>query len=371
MRFVHGGDFWESVGNKKNELIDFSSSINPFGVPEDVEKEIKAWKIKHYPPLNHEKLKDAVSEYINDENAGKAKTGTENIVLGAGSMELIKNYCELFFASKNFKKSALIPIPSFSEYERYSELYGAEINFAGPKRDLKIDTEKIIDMAKKLKNKKQVLLFLCNPNNPTGASLDNDDVEIVLNCLENSNAALFLDECFTEFSSQKSLCPEAAERDNLFIIRSFTKFFALPGLRIGYGISGRKTIKKLEKLALPWNINIFAHDAAIACLKDKEYMKKSRTAVKRERKFLSGELKKIGLKVSDSDANFLLVENNWDAKKLKAWLLAKGLLIRECSSFRGLDRRFIRVSVRLRGENKILVERIKEYLELKNKSGNI
>jgi len=369
MQSIHGGDFWESLENAKSRIIDFSSNINPFGVPEKAEKEIKAWKIKYYPPLNQKKLKDAVSDYINAENAGGAKAGTGNIALGAGSIELIKNFSELFFAAKNLEKHALIPIPSFSEYERYSKLYGAEINFAEPKRDLSFDIEKIIDIMKKLKNKKQVLLFLCSPNNPTGASLNREEMESVLGAIDAAkNAAIFLDECFIEFSSQKSLCSEAAERDNLFIIRSFTKFFALPGLRIGYAISGKKTIKKLEKLALPWNINIFAHDAALACLKDKEYMKKSRTAVKRERKFLSGELKKIGLKVYDSDANFLLAENDWDAKKLKAWLLARGLLIRECSSFRGLDRRFIRVSVRLRHENKILIEKIKEYLEQERKS---
>lgn len=363
MQFIHGGEFWESLEHEKKKIIDFSSNINPLGIPEKAEEEIKTWKIKYYPPLNQKKLKDAISDYI---NAGKTKIGIDNIVLGAGSIELIKNYSEGFFAAKSLEKYALIPIPSFSEYERYSRLYGAEIKFAEPKRDLKFDIAKICEILKKLKNKKQVLLFLCSPNNPTGASLNKKDIESALDCLEHANnAALFLDECFIEFSSQESLCSEAAERDNLFIIRSFTKFFALPGLRIGYGISRKKTIKKLEHFALPWNINIFAYDAAIACLKDRNYIRKSKETVKKERVFLAEELKKLGLKVYDSDANFLLVENNWDAAKLKTWLLDEGLLIRDCGSFRGLNRRFVRVSVRLRNENKILIEKIKEYLEEK------
>ena len=379
MRFSHGGDFWESYENGKKNIIDFSSNTNALGFPEEIKKEIKPWKTAYYPPAKHEKLKQEIIKFLNffseilEEKAKSSlKIKKENIAIASGSVELIKNFSEIFLSSSlnsSEKGSALIPSPAFLEYERYARIYGAKIKFIKPEiRGSKIyfDTGKIISEVHESRPK---ALFLCTPNNPTASSLSESEIKEIAEACRKNNAMLFIDECFIEFSQRKSSVYfiDFDVFDNVFVIRSFTKFFSIPGLRIGYGIGSRKVVRKIESIALPWNINIFAHDAAIACLRacfnDKSYLLRSREMLGKERKFLRNELEKLGIKVYSSDANFLLLEHAWNAKKLKSWLLERGLLIRECSNFRYLNERFARVSIRRRKENKILVEKIKEYLE--------
>jgi Zn-finger protein len=196
-----------------------------------------------------------------------------------------------------------------------------------------------------------------------------EDLMEVIEFAREKKILLFLDEVFIEFSKLESLARMVQKWDNLFVLRSFTKFFALPGLRVGYGISNPRAIEKLEEIKPPWNINIFANDAALASLRDKPYMERTKRFVDKERRFLATEISKLGVMVYASNANFLLLRFNWNSREVKDALLKEGLLVRDCSNFFGLDTRFIRVSVRGRKDNQMLIEALKKQTRSGVKKG--
>ncbi|MCX8191881.1 MAG: aminotransferase class I/II-fold pyridoxal phosphate-dependent enzyme, partial [Nitrososphaerales archaeon] len=213
------------------------------------------------------------------------------------------------------------------------------------------------------------LLILCNPNNPTGRILSRRELEKVVDEAYRRSVLVFLDEDFIEFvpnHESHTLAAMVNEFTNLFIIRSFTKSFALTGLRIGYGIACEEMIKLISNGKIPWNINTLAELAALASLSDTQYLKKTYELIKRERSYLYRELRRIGgLRPYPTDANFILIDTRGSGlagSELKEKLLNYNVLIRDCRSFRGLDEYYIRVSVRTRDENRILIESLKRCL---------
>lgn len=336
---AHGGDVWSH-----DVEIDFSSNINPLGPPERVKEAISRGieKIHHYPDINATELRSAISEYVSVE--------TENVTLGNGSTELIKNFCEVFVNGGN----VVIPIPTFSEYEVWSRLYGAELRYTS------FESKKII----KSIDKDTCAVFLCNPNNPTGTLFDEKGILGVLEAALDASALVFLDEAYMEFTDATSFCSRVQEFKNLLVSRSLTKFFSLAGLRAGYAIANRDLIAYMEKVRVPWNVNTLAQIAGIESLKDKEFIKTSREFIQTERNFLFNELSKF-LKVEKTHANFFLIdlEGKIKSSKLKEALLKKGILIRDCSTFTGLDDNFIRVCIRKHGENVRLIEELRFHNE--------
>lgn len=336
---IHGGDVW----NFSDVKIDFSSNVNPLGPSEKAMKAVKnsLWKCAHYPDSNTRELKKALSEYLG--------VSTENIIVGNGSTEMIKNFCEAFI---NKGDEILIPQPTYSDYEVYARLYGAKIAFVPDKKTISTI------------NSKTRAIFLCNPNNPTGRAVEK--LEEIIEKAQNYSALVFLDEAYTEFTDQESFCSRIEDFENLFVLRSLTKFFALPGLRMGYGIANKEIIECLEKLRLPWNLNTLAQVAAIESIEDGKYIRESKKFMKKERDFLYKELSKIqNLKVFPSEANFFLIDlrkAGIKASTAKKKLIEKGMLIRDCSSFRGLNEYFIRVCVRNREENVGLVRELKSIV---------
>lgn len=364
---VHGGDVWnyfqDSVSSE-HELasarvtIDFSSNINSMGPSKKAIEAIRQdlWKIPYYPDSSSKELKKALSRYLG--------TNARNITLGNGSTELIKNFCEVFLQKDS---EAIIPEPTFSEYEVYSKLNGARIKHVHAKKEegFVIDHKRIIDEI----NNKTKVVFLCNPNNPTGKILEGRDIEKIIESAYDYDTLVFLDEAYIEFTDFESLCQKIEDFDNLFVLQSLTKFFSLAGLRVGYGIGNKKFIEYLEKVRIPWNVNILAQTAAIASINDKEFIDESKSFIKRERQFLFKELLKTGLKVYESQANFFLIdlrEAKIKAPEMKKRLVEKGMLIRDCCSFNGLDEYFIRVCVRKREENLRLLEELRHILEDKD-----
>jgi threonine-phosphate decarboxylase len=293
-------------------------------------------------------LKEALAGYLG--------VREENITLGNGSTELIKNFCQVFLQRGD---RVIIPSPTFSEYEVLSRLMGARVKHVCA-RDLEICPGKII---KEIDDKTKAV-FLCSPNNPTGRTIEG--IEEILQASLKKEAFVFLDEAYIEFTGSQGYCKRVGEFENLFVLRSMTKFFSLPGLRVGYGVGDSELVHYLEKVRIPWNVNSLAQAAAIASLGDVEFIEESRRVVKKEREFLRGEIRNLGLKVYGSEANFLLVNlrrKGLKAKDVREKLLRKGLLIRDCSSFTGLDEYFIRVCVRRRGENLRLTRELREVLQ--------
>lgn len=348
---VHGGDVW--AYNKG--LLDFSSNINPFGPSKKALKclEESLWKLPYYPDPDSNKLKKAISEYL--------EINKKNITVGNGSTEIIKNFLELVIRKGD---RVIISEPTFSEYEVYSRLYGAEIKhiYSKEENNFSIKTDEIV---REIDDKTKVV-FICNPNNPTGQIIDSEGLEKIIISARDHGAFVFVDEAYIEFTKNHCMVGKIRDYENLFILRSVTKFFSLAGLRIGFGIGDETLVDGLEKIRIPWNVNILAQEVAEASLNDEEFIKDSKRRLMDEKEFLKKEISKIeGIKIINSNTNFFLInieESNIRAKELKNRLLEDGILIRDCTSFNGLDDRFIRISVRTREENTLLIKNLKEVL---------
>ncbi|MCS7116682.1 MAG: threonine-phosphate decarboxylase CobD [Nitrososphaerota archaeon] len=356
---IHGGEVWEFLkdGQNRSKIIDFSANVNPLGPSPLALNVIKEnlWRIPYYPDPNATQLKMALSKYIGN-------IEPKNIVLGNGSTELIYLFTDVFLERGD---EVLIPQPTFGEYERASVKSGGRVRFVEAGRDLRIDVEKVLNEI----NSRTKIIFLCNPNNPTGRILSRRELEKVVDEAYRRGVLVFLDEDFIEFvpdHESYTLAAMVNEFTNLFIIRSFTKSFALTGLRIGYGIACEEMIELISNGKIPWNINTLAELAALASLSDTQYLKKTYELIKRERSYLYRELRRIGgLRPYPTDANFILIDTRGSGlagNELKEKLLNYNVLIRDCRSFRGLDEYYIRVSVRTRDENRILIESLKRCL---------
>jgi threonine-phosphate decarboxylase len=345
---AHGGEVWRYF---ERDFIDFSSNVNPLGPsPEALKAVTEAhWKCAHYPDPDSLALKEAIAAYVGVEE--------EHLTVGNGSTELIKNFSEAFL--RRGEKVAILG-PTFSEYEVFSRLYGAEVHFRFPDREKDFDFD-AVDLPKPLR-----AVFLCYPNNPTGRAMDRKRLEELLGEVEERDAFLFLDEAYIEFTDLESLCRRATEGEGLFVLRSLTKFFSLPGLRIGFGVGGRKVTAYLERLRVPWNVNCLAQAAAIASMKDAEYIQEARNFLRREREFFYRRMRGLGLETLPSEANFFLTEvgkAGATAPEIKRRLIERGILIRDCSTFTGLDASYMRTSVRTREENERLFEELGPLLE--------
>ncbi|MCP8322844.1 MAG: threonine-phosphate decarboxylase CobD [Candidatus Methylarchaceae archaeon HK02M2] len=353
---IHGGEVWQHNPNKKDFLLDFSANVNPLGPSPKVIETIKEslWKIPYYPDSNCASLKEEISEYI-------GRIGPENLIVGNGSTELIYIFAEVFLEQG---EKALIPAPTFGEYEKAVLKAGGRSEYLplSLTDGFKIDVKEFIEKIPHVK-----VVFLCNPNNPTSLSIASEDLSKIISEAMKEDVLIFIDEDFMDFvpkEKRSSQVGEIKSYPNLFILKSFTKFFGLTGLRIGYGIGNREMIDILSRAKMPWNINCLAEVAAIAALKDKQFSEKTFRLIEEEKEFLFDELNKIkGFDVLPPDSNFFLInieQTRLKADELKRDLLKFDILIRDCSSFEGLDNRYIRVAIRTRKENELLVEALKK-----------
>ncbi|MEW6377016.1 MAG: threonine-phosphate decarboxylase CobD [Thermodesulfobacteriota bacterium] len=344
--FLHGGNMYKVKCKYKKDVIDFSANINPLGLTHRVKKElIENWEwILYYPDPESKDLIRRIARYW--------KIKEENILLGNGSSELIYLIVSVFGSER-----ALIPAPTFSEYERAVRSIKSKIRFL-------ILKEKEGFVFNATHSTKADMLFICNPNNPTGNLLLKNQR------IENLHGKLIIiDEAFMDFlpdEKRHTFIWRATEDKKIIVLRTFTKFFALPGLRIGYIVAHPDLIKFLKKACSPWNINVFAQLLAEIMLSDKEYIRRTREFIRKERDFLYNEIIKIkGLKPYPSVTNFLLVKienKKISSSFLTRKLVQKGLLIRDCSNFRNLDDKYIRAAVRSRKENIKLIEALREIL---------
>jgi len=346
---IHGGDVWGHY-----PILDFSSNTNPLGPPERVLKALKEnlWRISHYPDDSGRELRKALVDYAGVEE--------ESIILGNGSTEIIKNFIEAFISKGD---RVILPSPTYSEYEYQTKLRGAEVSYVSPRKDFSLSAQGIVSALED--NPKA--LFLCDPNNPTGKTLQKQELERIFEAAHAREVFVLLDEAYIEFAS-KGWFNKALEYGNLLVSRSLTKFYTLPGLRLGYGISSRRIIDLLEKLRIPWNVNALAQIAGIESLKDRDFARKSRKFMKEEKKFLTDQLEKMGLRTVISDTNYFLIHlgGRITSADLKTELLGKKILIRDCSSFEGLKGDYIRVAVKQREDNLRLIKELRLVMEGKD-----
>lgn len=347
LNFAHGGNIYEVKREYKKDVIDFSANINPLGLPAGIKKALckNFNKILHYPESQPKKLQRKIAQYWG--------ISEENILLGNGSVELI------YLIAHTFKpKIAAIPAPSFCEYQRAAKSVGSRIRFLKLKEreGFKFNLSHLpyADM-----------LFFCNPNNPTGNLIaENSDFIEKLSYKLN-----VVDEAFMDFlpDEKKHTLIRLAQKNKRFIVlRTLTKFFALPGLRIGYLAAHRDIIDKLKCHLPPWNTNCLAQIAAELILSEKEYIKKTRKFMAEEREFFFEQLSQInGLKFYPTAVNFVLIkikDKDITSSILVKKLIEKGILVRDCSNFRGLSNEFIRIAIRSHNENLKLLAELRELV---------
>lgn len=350
---VHGGEVWDVAkesGLGVEDLVDFSSSVNPLGPSSRVFEAISSGynRLTLYPDSGSNALREAIACHFGNINKN-------NIIVGNGSTELIYLFSEVFIDKDDV---ALIPSPTFGEYAKAVVRGGGKPKLVTPRQDFVIDPSLLMREMKDAK-----VVFLCNPNNPTSVMIRPNTLRDIVERALEEKIVVFVDEDFIEFVDDEkgnSLVNCLAKYPNLFVLRTFTKFYGLTGLRVGYGIADEETVRVLLKAKMPWNVNSLAQSAAVAALSDKEHSRQTKRVVEVEKRFLNNELAAIkGFKVFPADANFIFLDirqSGFSASQLRERMINHGVLIRDCSSFEGLDAFFIRVAIRTRKENERLLE---------------
>jgi len=257
------------------------------------------------------------------------------------------------------KDKVFIPVPTFSEYERIARMNSLAIEYLFTK-DFSIDVERLVKEISP-----ESILIICNPNNPTGTLISIDSIEYLLEKLSGLEISLMIDEAFIEFTEdypESSAVRFINSYPNLFIVRCFTKFFGIPGLRLGYGVGGEETVNKMKEFALPWSVNILADISGRYVLKNMSFMEETRRVITLEREFLLRELSNIKwIYPYPGKANFILARLSIDTEELENFLLQRGILIRNCRNFKGLDKSYIRIAVKDHSSNVKLVEALKSF----------
>jgi threonine-phosphate decarboxylase len=360
-RFVsHGGDIW-GFARKHNlpleEVLEFSGPINFLGPPPKAVEAVKqnARLIKFYPDPNPVEFREEIARYVGH------GISEENILLGNGSIELIYMITEIL--PKNFK--ALIPIPSFSEYEKAALRVGGEPIFVQLPADFGLEIEKI----KKAVTDDTKIMCLCNPHSPSGRLYTKSEVTELIDFCNKKDIIFSIDENYIEFAADGEANTVAGlikDYENLFVIRSVTKFYGLAGLRFGYALAAGTLLDKLQTQRQPWSINGLACQVTAAAFSDTEFIENTKLTITKNRDALTKALSQIeGLRIHPSTTNFLLVKitnGKITSTMLKDLLAKERILIRDCCTFMGMDDTYFRVTIRSEKDNQILVEKIKQIL---------
>jgi histidinol-phosphate aminotransferase len=342
--FLKSGVSYPFAKKYGGKIINLASNESPFPpsprVLSAVRKVLK--NLNSYPDPWAIDLREKIADYT--------RLGGENVVLGNGSDELVDLICRLFL---NPGDRVLIPIPTFSFYELSSRLAGAKIEFwALP--DFQWRAEEFLRVAKKNR-----MIFVCRPNNPTGNSVAE---EAVLELLSKGKIVV-VDEAYHEFAGY-TLAPYVKDYENLIVLRTFSKAFGLAGLRIGYALASPRIIETIQRIKQPFSVNSLALVAALAALDDIPYMRRVVGTIIKERQKVADELTSINLKVLNSDANFLMVGGfPKDADEICTALEKRGILIRNLAGVRGAGKGWVRITIGTEEQNRKLLSVLREILK--------
>ena len=353
----HGGNRWQAArlyGFRPQAMVDFSANLNPLGPPPGLTAYLAEFlsEIAYYPDPAYPELQETLQEHLQT---------TAPVVLANGAVEAIRLLPLVLRPRK-----VLVVEPAFGEYAAASLAAGAETEFLllRPETAFALDPEEF-----KERVAGHDLCFLGNPNNPTGGVLLPRE-ELIRIIAERPECLFIVDESFVDFlpspRSAHSLAPSVTGLPNLCVVYSLTKFFALPGLRLGCAVTSRELARRLEECSPPWRINALAARAGVYVLRQKGYIAYTKEFVSREREALAASLSSLGIICYPASANFILaslVGVGITGSYLQARLAPQGILIRRCSSFTGLDDRFIRLAARLPWENRYLVRQLKYLLK--------
>lgn len=349
----------QEFGVKKEDIIKLGSNENPWGpspkVKEAIEAELE--NINRYPESDLEELKKEFARYSNVKQ--------EQIIIGGdGADELIDTLAKTFIEEKD---EFIVPLPSYMYYEFLFKPYGAIPHYA--KWNLKtntLDLDSVLDAI----NEKTKILFLCTPNNPTGGLISQDEFRAVLNKTNKSkggvcDAIVVIDEAYFEYSKTNNV-NLLEEYDNIFIIRTMSKVMGLAGMRIGYGISTKEIIEYMHRIKPVFSLTKLSYIAALTTIKDSEYIEESIEKGIESRDFLYDEISKMkSVKAYKSYSNFILIDihnTGFRAAELTREFMKRGMIVRDCSSFKGLDDYYIRISICTLEEDKKFIGVMKEIL---------
>ena len=347
-RFTHGGNIYDAPA-PHGEWMDFSANINPLGLSESVRAAIESGipKLIHYPDPAAKELKRAIADYYD--------ALVESVVLGNGGAEL---FYVLFHALR--PRRLLLPIPSFSEYERAALSAGTEICYVRLREEdsFALPEDELIGAMRP-----GDCLLVGNPNNPTGNLVGVDVWKRLLRAAEEKDILVVADESFMDFredAADYAARTLAGQSRHLVVVQSMTKFFALPGLRLGFAVADPQTARRLEAAKDPWNVNLLAQRAGVAALSDEAHRRATLKWLGEERAFLFGALREMpDLKAYEPTVNFILLRLGaklGSAADFCARMKEEGILLRDCSNYPGLDDTFVRVAVKTREENERLLE---------------
>ena len=357
MSVNHGANLYDlssKYGFSKDEFMDFSSNINPFGTSNKAKEYIinNINMVSMYPDPEYVNLKKSISTYCG--------CLSKNIVLGSGATELISS----FIKTINPKKALLLS-PAYSEYENELNKINCEIvkYFSKEENNFIIDTKELVSA---INSGNYGLSIICNPNNPTGFAFSRDEIEYIL---KNTNCYVMIDETYIEFTDTAMYsCTSLVDKYNkLFVIRGTSKFFSTPGIRLGYGLIGNCDVKnKINDNLDLWNINIIASAMGEIMFKDEKYVNHCADIFLKERDCLYKSLSDFkNLKVYESKGNFILCkikDKSITAGELRERLIPKKIIIRDCKSFDGLDEFYFRVCLLKPEDNRYLINSLKEIL---------
>ncbi|KGF08919.1 hypothetical protein HMPREF1635_05185 [Clostridiales bacterium S5-A14a] len=343
IKYTHGGDIYKY----DDKLLDFSANINPLGMPESAKNAIIDGinKYQTYPDHSSRKLRNSLSEFYGFDS--------NKIVCGNGAADLIFRICLALRPQK-----VLVTSPTFSEYEEAVLISGGKVHNhllrESENYDVTLEILESID-------EDTDMVFLCSPNNPTGRAIDLNIIEAVLNKLQGNKGILVLDQCFVHFmvEEEKYFAINLLKKyDNFIILGAFTKIFAMAGLRLGYALFGSEdNASKIENTLQPWAVSTVASEAGCAAL-NKDFIKETKDYVKYQREFLFQHLSDLGIKVFESQANYMLIKvgEKFDDGDLADLAIKHRILIRKCSNFKGLSPSFFRIAVRTEAENTTLID---------------
>ncbi len=345
--YTHGGDIYS-----RPVKMDYSANINPLGLPEGVKRELHCCVEENvcciYPDSACRSLKLALSDMYH--------VPKEWISCGNGAADLI-----FALAAALRPGRALLLAPSFLEYSQALHLWGCETDafMLREEEGFRLDPDRLKEVLLHAKSEKQPydILFLCNPNNPTGLPLKRERVEEIGEVCKETGTWLAVDECFCDFLDEPeaySVIPVLKELDRVIVLKAFTKIYAMAGLRLGYSLCADQELnRRLEAARQPWSVSGPAQRAGIAALKERDYLEAAKRLIGPERERMKEKLTELGFLVYPSQANYIFFRDPSRKKgeSLYDRLLQQGVLIRSCGNYPGLDSSYYRICVKTQEEN--------------------
>lgn len=336
----HGGDIYAY----DRDLLDFSVNLNPLGMPDRVLRAVRehAEEYDRYPDPHCRALRRALSV--------RESAPEKWLVFGNGAADLIVRLCMVLKP-----KRALLPAPTFSEYEKAVRLAGGEVRrfFLRQEAGYQVTA----DYADAVQPGDSVV-FLCNPNNPTGALAEPGTVEALLSACGQVGAVLVVDECFLPFTDGRSCQSRLRAYPNLMVLRAFTKLYAMAGLRLGYLMCADEDLAgRIGAWGQSWSVSAPAQVAGLAAVSEEGWPERTRRFLRMERPWMTDALGALGFFVYPSHSNFLLFQARpdlWDRA------MARGVMLRPCSNFPGLDGSYFRIGLKKRVQNEMLLQVLKE-----------